>query len=97
MNANTGGAPATSMIEEWQAIRWTSHAAVTVVVDDATTITGRRVIAECETEEDARLIAATPNMKRALAALLKRTSMDYYPVEQEMARSALAKAEGGAS
>jgi hypothetical protein len=47
---------------QWRAIEWTRHAATTVVVDDPTCVTGKRVIAECEIEDDARLIAAAPDL-----------------------------------
>lgn len=45
---------------QWKAIKWSCHARTTVVVDDESVVTGKRVIAECETEDDARLIAAAP-------------------------------------
>lgn len=45
---------------------------------------------------DIALIEAAPDLLAALEALLSRTGMDYYPVEQEMARAAIAKARGAA-
>lgn len=56
---------------EWQAINWTYHSTSTVVVDDPSVVTGKRVIAECATEEDARLIAAAPELLEAMASLLR--------------------------
>lgn len=53
----------------WQAIEWTRHAATSVVVDDSTCVTGKRLIAECETEDDARLIADAPRMFAEVARL----------------------------
>jgi|GEM_PF-5341696 len=47
---------------QWYAIQWSRHAATTVVVDDPTLLLGKRVIAECETEADARLVAATQDL-----------------------------------
>lgn len=61
---------------EWKAIRWTTHAATTVVVEDATAYTGKRVIAECDTEDDAALIAAAPKM---LAMLRKMLAIEMNP------------------
>lgn len=49
----------------WQAINWTYHSTSTVVVDDPSVVTGKRVIAECATEEDANLIAAAPKLLAA--------------------------------
>lgn len=46
--------------EAWEAHPWTTHAATTVTTPDATSITGKRVVAECGTEEDARRIASLP-------------------------------------
>ena len=50
----------------WYARNWTSHAATTVVVDDPTVIAGVRVVAECEDEQTARLLAEAPAMLAAL-------------------------------
>lgn len=47
--------------EPWRAQAWSSHAARTVLVDDPAALTGKRVIAECDTEEDARRIVACVN------------------------------------
>lgn len=46
----------------WRAEPWTCHAATTILVDDASIVTGKRIVAECESEEDARLIAAAPDL-----------------------------------
>ena len=45
-------------------------------------------------EETGRLICAAPDLLRALKQMLERSSSEYWPVEQEMARAAIAKAEG---
>jgi hypothetical protein len=54
----------------WQAIEWTCHAPTTVVVDDYTVVTKKRVVAECDNTADARLIAAAPDLLDALQAVL---------------------------
>lgn len=54
----------------WRAEEWRCHAATTVLVDDDTCLTGKRVIAECETEEDAHLIAAAPELLDFVAEYL---------------------------
>lgn len=47
----------------WRAQHWTRHAATTVMVDDPDANTlGVRLVAECETEADARLMAAAKPM-----------------------------------
>jgi len=46
-------------------------------------------LAPCDSD---RLAAAAPDLLRALRMLLERTSGDYYPIEQEMARVAIEKA-----
>lgn len=43
-------------------------------------------------DANSRLIAAAPDLLRALSALLERSSGEHWPVEQEMARAAIAKA-----
>jgi hypothetical protein len=47
--------------EPWRAECWLSHSASTVLVDDPTALTGKRVIADCSNEEDARRIVACVN------------------------------------
>lgn len=47
-----------------------------------------------DAEPDARLMAAAPDLLHALRALLERTSLDYYPIEQQLARDAIARATG---
>lgn len=57
----------------WYAREWSRHAKTTVVVDDAGCISGIRVIAECESEEDASLVAAAPQLRRELDDAIKAT------------------------
>ncbi|HMN79417.1 MAG TPA: hypothetical protein PKA20_05750 [Burkholderiaceae bacterium] len=64
---------------QWYARAWTSHAATTVVVDDPTVLLGRRVIAECEDEQTARLVAEAPALLSALQALLHEFGRTYLP------------------
>jgi hypothetical protein len=45
----------------WRAECWTCHAPVTVLIDDASDLTGKRVVAECEREEDAAFIVRACN------------------------------------
>lgn len=80
----------------WAAVEWERHAPTTIVRD----VEGRRtVIAEVEGGDsaevlaNARLIAAAPDLLMALRALLARSDMEYWPLEQEVARAAIAKAE----
>lgn len=86
----------------WQAINWTYHSTSTVVVDDPSVVTGKRVIAECATEEDARLIAAAPDLLEALQTLLEEGEFTDYPNTKQWqavqaARAAIAKVKGGAA
>jgi len=96
----------------WHQREWTCHAKTSVVVDDPSVLTGVRVIAECETEEDARLIAAAPTMAAQAAAFtltverFLRTDIDdgrVPPTEAEVAaamyalRGLIAQAAGSAS
>ena len=81
----------------WRAIKWTGHAATTVVVDDPAGFLGERVIAECDREDEARLIAAA----RELLAALERFQNDAFdfgmPLEhpcRAQARAAIAKVKG---
>jgi hypothetical protein len=58
---------------KWYAAEWSCRAITTVLVDDPTVgIVGKRVVAECDTEADARLIAMAPDLleqcEKALAA-----------------------------
>jgi hypothetical protein len=79
---------------QWYAAAWSCHAKTTVVVDDPTVLTGKRVIAECETEEDARLTAAA----RELLAACERAEQwleGWASAETELAviRAAISKAK----
>lgn len=44
----------------WREAAYSCHAATTILVDDPTTLTGKRIVAEFETEADARVGAALP-------------------------------------
>lgn len=55
----------------WRTERWTSHALATVLVDDLSTITGKRIVAECDREEDAAFIAHACNSHEQLVTALK--------------------------
>lgn len=87
----------------WTARKWSCHAETTVTVDDLDCVTGKRTIADCESEADAKLIAAAPELLSALRAIVKSLSDqdDEGLIEhaQQMidARAAIAKATGGAA
>lgn len=51
---------------QWEAVAWSRHAKTTVVAPDPFVVTGKRIVAECETEDDALLIAAAPELLVAL-------------------------------
>lgn len=84
----------------WRAEYWRCNAKTTVLVDDAAIVTGKRVIAEFETEEDALLGAAGPDLleaARAAEATLSRGgwvegSTDPEAVALFKLRAAIAKA-----
>ena len=84
----------------WWAQRWSCHAATSVLVADASDVTGKRLIAEFETEEDARLGAAAPEMLKALESVVRQIEpllhkQGYaYVGAIEAARAAIAKATG---
>ena len=82
----------------WAAIKWSCHAKTTVVVDDPTVVTGKRVVAEADSEEDARLIAAAPELLAVVAELEESSAYwSEYDVPLGIAdrlKSALAKARG---
>ncbi len=84
--------------EPWAAIKWSCHAKTTVVVDDPTVVTGKRVVAEAGSEEDARLIAAAPELLAVVAELEESSAYwSEYDVPLGIAdrlKSALAKARG---
>ena len=66
------------MSAKWTAIAWTRHSTTSVVVDDPSFITGRRVVAECEDEDEARLVSAAPELLAALKRIdeWNRRTMD---------------------
>jgi hypothetical protein len=55
----------------WYAACWSSHAANTVLVDDASALTGKRTIAECDREEDADFIVRACNAHEQLVDVVK--------------------------
>ena len=77
----------------WQALKWTRHSRTTVVADDPRIVTGKRVIAECESEDVARLVAVAP---RLLAALRKLQANPNDPRSHRVALDAIAEAAGNA-
>lgn len=79
----------------WRVREWTRHAATTVVVDDPSIVTGIRVIADCESEDDARLFAASRELLQALQGVLRVA--DRKTDEFDAARAAIAKATGSAT
>lgn len=83
-------------MKQLRAESWTTHAKTSVVMDDETTITGKRVVAECDSEEMATLFAAAPELLDALriAAITIEHRLGKCH-ELENARSAIAKATGG--
>lgn len=54
---------------EWRVSRWNSHNEDSVVVDDDQSFSGLRLIAECDTPETARIVAAAREMLAALESL----------------------------
>lgn len=82
----------------WEAVRRNCGAATTIKAGDI-------VVAECSgfgryadaSLADARLIAAAPELLRALIRLLELSGCDFWPIEQELARIAIAKALEGAT
>lgn len=89
----------------WRVLAWECHAATTVVAD----VDGQQiVVAECsghgryadESLDDARLIAAAPELLEALQSIMKAIeSRNYFAAEthaQNIARAAIAKATGAA-
>jgi hypothetical protein len=56
----------------WYAAHWTRHAASTVLINDTSTLTGKRMVADCETEADATFIVQACNSHGLLLAALER-------------------------
>lgn len=101
------------MTAQWIAIPWTRHSATSVVEDVIHTTGNRvvavRVVAECDQEDEALLIAAAPELLAALKALADNiqrqdaendlappTEASYQQCMQD-ARAAIAKATGSAA
>jgi hypothetical protein len=79
---------------DWFAAEWSSHGKVTVLVADGGAVTGKRVIAECFTEADALVCAASKDLLLATQALLNALpSATTHPAIRS-ARAAIAKATG---
>jgi hypothetical protein len=64
------------MYRSWSAVRWTSNEVTSVVIDDAAALTGKRVIAECDSEDEARLIAAAPDLLMACERLFNEVQWE---------------------
>src|SRR5882672_1932226 len=87
------------MSAQWIASAWTRHSETTVLADDAESITGKRVVAECEREDEARMVAAAPELldalreaQIALGLMLSyhgQGSSDYADVDQVRADDAM--------
>jgi hypothetical protein len=98
-----GAAEAQPTPGQWYAAAWSCHAKTTVVVDDPTALTGKHVIAECDTEENARLTATAHELLAALrlcnARLLARMHTDSGDdcAAYSAACAAIAKATGSAT
>lgn len=87
----------------WRAEEWSCHAKTTVLTDDPLHFSGKREIAECMSEDDARAIAALPELveaARAAERLLTKAgwradnTFDPEAVALAKLRVALAKAAG---
>lgn len=63
----------------WFAQNWTRHAASSVLIDDASVVTGKRLLADCDNEHDAALIVALVNgLPELLEALKAKERSDAY-------------------
>ncbi len=70
----------------WQAREWSCHAKTTVAVDDPSCgVTGVRVVAECETPQDARLIAAAPGLLEAVRAIAQEATAEGEAADEALA------------
>lgn len=82
----------------WIQRKWRIHSKTTVTVNDNSFITGVRVIADCDTEANACLIAAAPDLLEACRHLLhafqKSNLATEMPLLLKMAADVIAKAEG---
>jgi len=81
----------------WYAACWSCHAPRTILVNDASRLTGKRVIAECDRDEDAAFIVRACNSHEQLVAALREIinyaeACDDDSVELDNARAALAAA-----
>jgi hypothetical protein len=88
------------MTAQWIARPWTGHDATSVIVEDKFGIAGNRVVAQCDREDEARLIAAAPELLAALQPFVSFNSSEEWielTVRTESvtrARAAIAKATG---
>lgn len=55
----------------WRAECWSNHAPRTVLVDDVSVLSGKRVVAECERDEDAAYIVKAVNAHDKLVSALR--------------------------
>lgn len=89
----------------WEAAQWGCKAKTAVVVNDESHPAGKRVIADCGTEEDARLIAASKDLLEVIEPLINiiHGYEDQMPMTYDdpegfaeviKAREAIAKAKG---
>lgn len=74
---------------------WTTSARTSVVMDDETTITGKRVVAECDDERNAALMASAPELLEALQEIVEAQKGGYLGWSHiDAASAAIAKATG---
>lgn len=66
MSAGANHQPTTPV--PWSAQRWTNHAARTVLVDDPSAITGKKLVADCPETGDAAYLVHAANAYPALIA-----------------------------
>ena len=82
-----------SASKQWCASRWNSHTPTAVVAMDDDSIVGVRLVAECDTPETARLVAAAPELLDALKEM-RDWYQKYIGLPACAANAAIAKATG---
>jgi hypothetical protein len=70
----------------WRTENWTCHAPRTVLVDDQSAITGKRIVAECETDEDAAFIVTACNAHARLTAEIAALVAENEALHEKLAR-----------